>query len=104
MQDDAVLQAVVARCSELGTAATRDAECLNAREAVDRLAVEKQAIDEAARKSIEEQEFERAREEHRARDEAERRRNEAQQRVDPYTMPLVKDPDPDAQTMAPGNG
>ncbi len=87
MRDPAVLQGVLLRCNQLQNAALRDAECRNAREAVERLAAEEDEKDQAA--AVDE-EFEKAREARRARDEGERRRQEAaQEKVDPYTMPLV---------------
>ena len=96
MQDREVLDAVLLRCNSLGNAAKHDKECLNAREAVERLADEEQK--KAA--PVAQEEFERAREERRARDERERRNREAAQRVDPYSMPLVKDPEPATQADA----
>ncbi len=89
MRDPTVLQGVLLRCYQLQNAALRDAECRNAREAVERLAAEEGEQDEAA--AVQE-EFEKARDARRARDENERRRQEAAQekkKVDPYTMPLV---------------
>lgn len=100
MQDAAVLQGVLLRCNQLQGAALRDAECRNAREAVERLAAE-----EDARKAADDEEFERAREARRARDEQERRLNEATEEVDPYTMPLVPEqpatPAPAAAAVSP---
>jgi len=90
MQDREALDSVLTRCNSLGSAAKQDAECSKAREAVERLAKEEQKADAP----VVQQEFERAREERRARDERERRTREAAQRVDPYSMPLVKDPEP----------
>lgn len=88
MQEPAVLESVVARCARLGDAAQRDAECRNAREAVERLATEqKQSATPAVQSG-----YERAREMRRQRDERERLQREQQEKVDPYTMPLVTDP------------
>ena len=96
MSDPAVLQGVLFRCNQLQNAALRDAECRNAREAVDRLAAAESAMDDG--KPAVDEGFEKAREARRARDERERQRQEAQpnDQVDPYTMPLVPE-----QTTAP---
>lgn len=90
MEDPPVLEAVIMRCQDLGDAALKSRECLNAREAVERLAAQEAKNDPVQ----DDAGFERAREERRARDERELQRREAQQQVDPYTMPLVKDPEP----------
>jgi hypothetical protein len=97
MDDPVMLQAVLTRCNQSGD--LRDAECRNAREAVDRLAEERPA--EAQQKeALAQAEFERAREELRQRAERDRQRQAALQRVDPYTMPLVSDAPMDAAPQA----
>ena len=98
MEDPAVLQGVIHRCNELQSAALNDRECRNAREAVARLEAQQPPQNEAA-----EHEFEKAREARRARDELERQRREANDKVDPYTMPLAPDmaaPAPATQSTA----
>lgn len=99
MDDPVVLQAVLGRCNQSGD--LYDVECRHAREAVERLEGQ-QPVELLKRKQATAQsEFERAREERRQRDELERRREEAKQKVDPYTMPLVKDPmNPPPQSTA----
>src|SRR5262245_26912778 len=98
MEDPAVLQGVIHRCNDLQSAALNDRECRNAREAVSRLEAQQPPQTE-----VTEREFEKAREARRARDELERRRREANEKVDPYTMPLAPDmaaPAPTAQSTA----
>lgn len=98
MEDPAVLQGVIHRCNQLQSAALNDRECRNAREAVSRLDAQQPPQTDLA-----EREFEKAREARRARDELERRRREANEKVDPYTMPLAPDmaaPAPAAQSTA----
>jgi len=98
MEDPAVLQGVIHRCNQLQSAALNDRECRNAREAVSRLDAQQPPQTDLA-----EREFEKAREARRARDELERRRREANEKIDPYTMPLAPDmaaPAPAAQSTA----
>lgn len=90
MDDPVVLQAVLARCNESGD--LRDPECSNAREAVERLEGEQSVELRKQKQAAAQSEFERARAARREREALERRRQEAEQKVDPYTMPLVKDP------------
>jgi hypothetical protein len=91
MDDPVGLQAVLARCNQSGNVYD-DVECRHAREAVERLEAA-QSTERLKQKQADAQsEFERAREERRLRDERERQREEAKQKVDPYTMPLVRDP------------
>jgi hypothetical protein len=91
MDDPAVLQAVLFRCNQLQGTALRDAECRNAREAVDRLAADDGSNEEARKEAQEAAQFEKARAARRLRDEHERRRKEAEMPTepDPYTLPLV---------------
>jgi hypothetical protein len=86
LADPAVLQGVMARCSE-GRPSEResDPECVNARIAVERQAREQDAANAGERH----QEFERKREALRARDERVRAATQAAQRTDVYTMPVV---------------
>jgi hypothetical protein len=98
MEDPAVLQGVIHRCNQLQSAVLSDRECRNAREAVSRLDAQQPPQTDLA-----EREFEKAREARRARDELERRRREANEKIDPYTMPLAPDmaaPAPAAQSTA----
>lgn len=96
MDDPVALQAVLARCNASGN--LQDVECRHAREAVERLEGEQSVEAVKQKQAAAESEFERAREARRQREEVERRREEAQQKVDPYTMPLIKDPmNPPAQ-------
>ena len=98
MEDPAVLLGVIHRCNQLQSAALNDRECRNAREAVSRLDAQQPPQTDLA-----EREFEKAREARRARDELERRRREANEKIDPYTMPLAPDmaaPAPAAQSTA----
>ena len=92
MNEPAVRDAVLFRCTQLQGAALRDEECRNVREAVDRLASEEQeGRPEETQQDVNES-FEKARDARRARDERERERNrqEADEKpADPYTMPLV---------------
>jgi hypothetical protein len=104
MNDREVLEAVLVRCNSLGSEATRDRECRNAREAADRLAEQEAEEQKATIAPATQAEFERARAERRAKDERERRRREAEQHVDPYNMPLVKDPEPAANATAQDSG
>lgn len=90
MDDPVVLQAVLARCNQSGE--VRDLECRNARDAVERLEAQQPTELVKQKQADVQSEFERARAARRQREELERQREEARQRVDPYTMPLVKDP------------
>ena len=102
MSDPAVLQGVLFRCNQLQNAALRDAECRNAREAVDRLAAQEGTDEQEQEHAEEAASFEKAREALRARDERERLRRESQmdEQPDPYTLPLVPEqPDAPLQTI-----
>ena len=102
MSDPAVLQGVLFRCNQLQNAALRDAECRNAREAVDRLASQEGTDEQEQEHAEEAASFEKAREALRARDERERLRRESQmdEQPDPYTLPLVPEqPDAPLQTI-----
>jgi hypothetical protein len=91
MEDPVTLQGVLLRCNQLQTAALRDQECRNAREAVERLANENEGSQEAqAQAARDKAAFERAREARRARDEQQRlREQDREQRAnDPYKLPL----------------
>lgn len=99
MDDPVVLQAVLARCNQSGD--LYDVECRHAREAVERLENEQSVEQLKQKQAAVQSEFERAREQRRQREELERQREEARQKVDPYTMPLVKDPmNPPPQSTA----
>lgn len=91
LSDPAVLQAVLFRCNQLQGAALRDAECRNAREAVDRLAADEGSNEEARKEAEEAAQFEKARAARRLRDEHERRRQETEmpKEPDPYSLPLI---------------
>lgn len=104
MDDPAVLQAVLFRCNQLQGAALSDAECRNAREAVDRLAAQEGSGKQDREQAEAAARFEKAREARRAREERERRQREEQlqQQPDPYTLPLVPEqPDAAGPTDAP---
>jgi hypothetical protein len=91
MDDPVLLQVVLDRCNQ--SASVRDRECSNAREAVERLAAGESEQVRQQKQAAVQAEFEKAREERRRREALERHRQETQQAVDPYTMPLVKEPD-----------
>lgn len=91
MDDPMALQSVLSRCNQ--TDAVTDRECVNAREAVARLEADEERKSSAQKEAAAQADFERARDARRRRDELQRQRQEAQQSVDPYTMPLVKEPD-----------
>ncbi len=91
MDDPATLQRVLSRCNE--TDAVTDPECSNAREAVARLAADEERSTRAQKDAAAHAEFEKARDARRRREELQRQRQEMQQSVDPYTMPLVKEPE-----------
>jgi hypothetical protein len=93
MEDRVVLDGVLMKCNEQPSKARTDADCLNARIAIDRLASQREPIDEAKRT----EEFERSREQLRATQEKLRQEQEAKTKVDAYHLPLMPvDPPPPA--------
>ena len=93
MEDRVVLDGVLMKCNEQPSKARTDADCLNARIAIDRLASQREPIDEAKRT----EEFERSREQLRATQDKLRQEQEAKTKVDAYHLPLMPvDPPPPA--------
>jgi hypothetical protein len=91
MEDRVVLDGVLMKCNEQPSKARTDADCLNARIAIGRLAIQREPVDEAKRT----EEFERSREQLRATQDKLRQEQEAKTKVDAYHLPLMPvDPPP----------
>jgi hypothetical protein len=85
MEDRVVLDGVLMKCNQNPSKARTDADCLNARIAISRLASRTDPAEEAKRT----EEFERSREQLRSTQEKLRREQEAKTKVDAYHLPLV---------------
>jgi hypothetical protein len=85
MEDRVVLDGVLMKCNQNPSKARTDADCLNARIAIDRLASRTDPAEEQKRT----EEFERSREQLRATQDKLRREQEAKTKVDAYHLPLV---------------
>jgi len=98
MEDRVVLDGVLMKCNQNPSKARNDADCMNARIAIDRLASRTDPAEEQKRT----EEFERSREQLRATQEKLRREQEAKTKVDAYHLPLVP-VEPPAQPPPPSN-
>jgi hypothetical protein len=86
MEDRVSLDGVLMKCNENQSKARTDADCVNARIAVERLASQSDAAEEAKHAA----EFERSREQLRLSQERQRQEDEAKNpKVDAYHLPLV---------------
>lgn len=85
MEDRVMLDGVLMKCNQNKTKARNDADCLNARIAIERLASKTDPADEAKRAEA----FERTREQLRSSQDKLRQEQEAKTKVDVYHMPLV---------------
>jgi len=87
--DPAVLQGLMARCDASKREAATNAECANARAAMERLG----KVEDAKHDSERDAGFERLRNQRRAREEAEKRASAAANPpFDPYTAPVATEP------------
>jgi hypothetical protein len=85
MEDTVKLDGVILKCNQDPARARSDADCINARVAVERLGSQHEASREA--KSAED--FERSREQLRSLQDKQRQEDEAKRKVDAYHLPLV---------------
>jgi uncharacterized protein YaiL (DUF2058 family) len=85
MEDRVTLDGVLMKCNQNPSKAHSDADCLNARIAIDRLASQNEPAEEAKRAVA----FERSREQLRLTQEKTRREQESKAQVDAYHLPLV---------------
>jgi hypothetical protein len=86
MEDRVMLDGVLMKCNQNQSKSRNDAECINARIAIERLATRNEPAEEAKRA----EEFERSREQLRLAQEKQRREAEAKKpKVDAYHLPLV---------------
>ncbi len=86
MEDRVTLDGVLMKCNQSPSKARTDADCTNARIAIDRLARQ----DEAAEQAKHAEEFERSREQLRLAQEKQRQEQQAKTKpVDAYHLPLV---------------
>jgi hypothetical protein len=85
MEDRVMLDGVLMKCNQNKTKARTDADCLNARIAIERLASKRDPADEAKRAEA----FERSREQLRLSQDKLRQEQEAKSKVDVYHLPLV---------------
>jgi uncharacterized protein YaiL (DUF2058 family) len=99
MEDRVVLDGVLMKCNQQPTKARTDADCLNARIAIDRLASQREPVDEAKRT----EEFERSREKLRSTQDKLRQEQEAKSKVDAYHLPLVPVDQPPPPPPPPDN-
>jgi hypothetical protein len=99
MEDRVVLDGVLMKCNQNPTKAKTDADCLNARIAIDRLASRTDPAEEEKRT----EEFERSREQLRSTQDKLRREQEAKTKVDAYHLPLVPVEPPSPPPPPPNN-
>jgi hypothetical protein len=85
MEDRVTLDGVLMKCNQNRARARNDADCLNARIAIERLAKDVDPAEEERRKA----DFERRREQLRSAQEKLRQEQEAKTKVDAYSLPLV---------------
>ncbi len=85
MEDTVKLDGVIMKCNQDPGRARSDADCMNARIAVERLGSQREALREA--KSAED--FERSRDQLRSLQDKERQEEEAKRKVDAYRLPLL---------------
>jgi hypothetical protein len=99
MEDRVLLDGVLMKCNQSPSKARTDADCLNARIAIERLASQNEPAEEAKRAEA----FERSRDQLRSSQDKQRQAQESKGKVDAYHLPLVPvDPAP-APTPAPGS-
>ena len=98
MEDRVTLDGVLMKCNQNERKARTDADCLNARIAIDRLAAQNESAEEAKRAA----QFEHSREQLRLAQEKQRQEQEEKTKVDAYHLPLV--PVDPAPPPAPANG
>jgi hypothetical protein len=102
MEDRVTLDGVLMKCNQNPSKARTDADCLNARIAIERLASQADPAVEAKRMA----DFEHSREQLRQSQEKIRQEQEAKTKVDVYHLPLVPvepAPPPPPPTQAPEN-
>jgi hypothetical protein len=98
MEDRVMLDGVLMKCNQNKAKARSDADCLNARIAIGRLASQHDnSADEAKRIEA----FERTREQLRTAQEKQRQQQQAKTKVDVYHMPLVPVEPPTPPTTEP---
>jgi hypothetical protein len=85
MEDRVTLDGVLMKCNRDAATARTDADCLNARVAIERLARQNEPAEEAKRQ----EEFEHSREQLRSLQDKQRAQQEAKTKVDAYHLPLV---------------
>ena len=85
MEDRVKLDGVIMKCNEDPGRAHGDADCVNARIAIERLASQNEAAREAKRA----EDFERSREQLRSLQDKQRQEQEARTKVDAYHLPVV---------------
>jgi hypothetical protein len=85
MEDRVTLDGVLLKCNQNPAKARNDADCLNARIAIERLATDVDPSEAAKRNA----EFERSREQLRQAQERARAAEESKAKVDPYNLPVV---------------
>jgi hypothetical protein len=93
MEDRVTLDGILMKCNQEPEKARNDADCLNARVAIERLAQDTDP-NEAAKRNAD---FERRREQLRQAQERAREEQESKTKVDPYNLPVVP-VDPGAPT------
>jgi sRNA-binding protein len=100
MEDRVALDGEILKCNQDANLARSDLECANARIAVERLASQQEALNQAKAAA----EFERSRQQLRSMQEQQRQEEEARKKVDAYHLPLVPvDPDPPTSNVAAGS-
>lgn len=85
MEDQVALDGVLMKCNQDASRMHNDMDCVNARAAIARLAVQREAALQANRT----RDFERAREQLRQQQERQREIEAAKTKVDAYHLPLV---------------
>jgi len=100
MEDRVTLDGVLMKCNQNPARARDDADCLNARIAIERLAKDVDPTVEAKHNA----EFERSRELLRQSQERARQDQESKKRIDPYNLPVVPVDPPPAAAGSTGGG
>jgi hypothetical protein len=101
MEDRVELDGVLMKCNQNPTKSRTDANCLNARVAIERLAA--QNDNEPAREAKRQEDFERSREQLRMLQDKQRQEQEAKTKVDVYHLPVmpVEPPQPPKDPQSP---
>lgn len=97
MDDRVTRDSILMKCNRSQSISDSDIDCLNARVAIERIAIEKERENSAAHTA----QFERRRDQLRLAEDAQRQAQEAAEKVDPYSLPVAPVPETAAPAAAP---